>query len=46
MYIRNGDRIAQIGFREVPDLAVIEVFDDADLGETERGLNGFGSTGE
>lgn len=40
--IRKGDRIAQGVIAEVPQ-AIFEVVDD--LGETERGAGGFGSTG-
>ena len=40
--IKKGDRIAQIGFRKVPDFKIVEV-DEID--KTERGEQGFGSTG-
>src|SRR5690554_5594769 len=40
--IRRGDRIAQMVFAAVPDLALVEV---DELEETERGSGGFGSTG-
>lgn len=40
--ITRGDRIAQVVFVEQPDFFIQEV--DA-LSETERGKNGFGSTG-
>lgn len=44
--VRHGDRIAQIGFRQVPEIKLVEVDDEAKLGSSERGLNGFGSTGK
>ena len=44
--VRQGDRIAQIGFRIVPDVEIIEVFDEVDLGASDRGNAGFGSTGK
>lgn len=40
--VRVGDRICQIAIREAP---VIEFEQVAELTETERGENGFGSTG-
>lgn len=40
--IKKGDRIAQIAIREIPLITFEEV---EDLDETERGSNGFGSTG-
>ena len=40
--IRNGDRIAQMVIIPVPNCTLTEV---SDLGNTERGANGFGSTG-
>lgn len=40
--IRKGDRIAQGVLAKVPRAAFVEV---AELGETERGDGGFGSTG-
>lgn len=40
--IDSGDRIAQITFRRVPEVKLIEV---DELSETERGEGGFGSTG-
>jgi len=43
--INHDDRIAQIAFRKVPDIEVIEVFDEVDLGNSDRGAKGFGSTG-
>ena len=40
--VHNGDRICQIAIREVPavEFEVVE-----ELNKTERGANGFGSTG-
>ena len=40
--IKRGDRIAQIIFQEVPEVG-ITVIDS--LGSSQRGSNGFGSTG-
>ena len=40
--VKNGDRIAQIAIREVPFITFEEV---ENLDTTERGANGFGSTG-
>jgi dUTP pyrophosphatase len=40
--IQIGDRVAQIAVREVPPSVMLEV---EDLDETERGVNGFGSSG-
>lgn len=40
--IRDGDRLAQIVFQRVPEVALVEV--DA-LDETARGAGGFGSSG-
>lgn len=40
--IHNGDRIAQIEFRPYNQARFVEV---GDLDDTERGANGFGSTG-
>ena len=37
-----GDRVAQMGIREVPKTEMIEV---DELDETERGADGFGSSG-
>lgn len=42
--IRNGDRVAQGGFQRLDDNDIIFVNED-ELGETERGENGFGSSG-
>lgn len=40
-----GDRIAQLVFAQVPSLICTEVEALEELGTTERGGNGFGSTG-
>ncbi|MET3658494.1 dUTP diphosphatase [Sporosarcina psychrophila] len=40
--IRKGDRIAQLVITRLPDVEAVEVFD---VGETQRGANGFGSSG-
>ena len=40
--INKGDRIAQILFQPVPHFSLVEV---DDLGLTDRGSGGFGSTG-
>lgn len=40
--VHNGDRICQIAIREVPKISFEEV---EELSETERGTDGFGSTG-
>lgn len=40
--IMNGDRIAQLIIMEYPTVGIIET---DTLSETERGINGFGSTG-
>src|SRR5699024_8605743 len=40
--IRKGDRIAQLVIQRLSDVEAIEVFD---VGESERGSGGFGSTG-
>src|SRR5690625_2996998 len=40
--IRKGDRIAQLVVQPIPNVEAIEVFD---VGETERGEGGFGSSG-
>lgn len=41
--IKNGDRIAQLLFHKVPDITLTEVDDFSET--SERGANGFGSTG-
>jgi dUTP pyrophosphatase len=43
--IRKGMRIAQICFKQVPTLYMEEVKSEGDLGKSERGTGGFGSTG-
>lgn len=43
--IRTGDRIAQLVVAPVTRTALVEVASVADLGETDRGGGGFGSTG-
>lgn len=40
--VRRGDRIAQIVFSALPRVEIVE---DGDLDETERGSGGFGHTG-
>jgi len=40
--IKDGDRIAQIVFARVP---VVELREEPELGETDRGEGGFGHTG-
>ena len=40
--VHNGDRICQCGVREVPEIELVKV---DKLKETERGSNGWGSTG-
>lgn len=41
--IKKGSRIAQVLFHVVPDIELVEVEDFSDT--TERGTNGFGSSG-
>ena len=43
--IRKGMRIAQIGFREVPEIILTEVKDAKDLSDSDRGDAGLGSSG-
>lgn len=43
--IRKGERIAQLVFKEVPRVRLVQVEDASELGETERGTGGFGSSG-
>lgn len=43
--INKGDKIAQIKFEEDTTFPVVEVQSEQDLGYTERGENGFGSSG-
>lgn len=40
--VRAGDRIAQLVITRLPELEAVEI---DDLGESERGANGFGSSG-
>jgi len=40
--IRKGDRIAQLVITKLPTIEAVEI---TELGESERGGNGFGSTG-
>ena len=44
-FIEKGDKIAQILFAKSPEASIIEVEDIALLGQTERGEQGFGSSG-
>lgn len=44
--ISSGDRIAQLVVARVAQVDIVEVEDVAQLGETERGTAGFGSTGK
>jgi len=43
--IKRGDRIAQILIAPVPECSWTQVSNPDDLGNTERGLGGYGSTG-
>ena len=43
--IAKGERVAQIVLQEVPIIEWDQVFSREELGETERGADGFGSTG-
>lgn len=43
--IEHGERIAQLVVAPVTHVDVVEVNDEAALGNTERGQGGFGSTG-
>lgn len=43
--IAKGERVAQIVLQEVPIIEWDQVFSREELGETERGAGGFGSTG-
>tara|TARA_B000000441_G_C21605704_1_gene268560 strand:- start:51 stop:500 length:450 start_codon:yes stop_codon:yes gene_type:complete len=42
--VKSGERIAQLVIAPIPEVGFTEV-DEEDLGETERGEGGFGSTG-
>lgn len=44
--IKDGDRIAQLVFNEVPKIMWKEVSSREELSNTDRGLGGFGSTGK
>ena len=44
--IKDGDRIAQLVFNEVPKIKWKEVSSREELSNTDRGLGGFGSTGK
>jgi len=41
--VKKGDRIAQLLLEKITSPPVVEV---ADLGSTDRGAGGFGSTGK
>lgn len=43
--IAKGERIAQIVLQKVPQIQWVPVNSIEELGESERGANGFGSTG-
>lgn len=45
-WIKPGDAIGQIGFEKVPATTLREVGRAKDLGDSERGEGGFGSTGD
>ena len=42
LVIHNGDRVCQIAIREAPKIEFEQV---EELSKTDRGSNGFGSTG-
>ena len=42
--VKSGERIAQLVIAPIPDVQFAEV-EIGDLGDTERGTGGFGSTG-
>lgn len=46
IHINAGDRIAQLIIQSVPVVYLLRVVDILDLNNTERGTNGFGSTGK
>lgn len=46
MNIAKGERVAQIVLQEVPIIEWDQVFSREEIGETERGDGGFGSTGQ
>lgn len=43
--LRRGERIAQLLVQQVSLCDVVEVADESELGATERGAGGYGSTG-
>lgn len=45
MNIAIGERVAQLVLQEVPKAEWVQVFSKDELGQTERGAGGFGSTG-
>ena len=42
VYIKKGDRIAQLIIQKLPEIELLEV---TELSDSDRGVNGFGSTG-
>lgn len=44
-FFDESTRIAQLALKPVYDMKIVEVETEAELGESERGLGGFGSTG-
>lgn len=46
IYIEDGERIGQFILNKVEHIDWKEVFSKKDLGSTERGVGGFGSTGK
>ena len=44
LHIQPGDKIAQLIFEKVYTPKILKIEDEA-LSETDRGMNGFGSTG-
>jgi dUTP pyrophosphatase len=44
--IKKGDRVAQLVLCEVPQITWVEVNTQEELSDTNRGGNGFGSTGK
>ena len=44
LHIQPGDKIAQLIFEKVYTPKILKI-EDSDISETERGTNGFGSTG-
>lgn len=45
MNITKGERIAQLVLQEVPKCEWVQVFSREELGSSDRGTGGFGSTG-